>query len=91
MGQKVNPIGFRLGILYPWQSKWDADKNYTDSPNPADPSTIKDMIKWLFILARNRRTQTATTQLVKANDGATTVGTSAVSDDGTKRWSSSWQ
>jgi ribosomal protein S3 len=30
MGHKVHPIGFRLGILYPWQSKWFADKNYTD-------------------------------------------------------------
>src|SRR5919106_3239775 len=29
MGHKVHPIGFRLGILYPWQSKWYADKNYT--------------------------------------------------------------
>src|SRR3990170_8428479 len=30
MGHKVHPIGFRLGILYPWQSKWYAHKrNYT--------------------------------------------------------------
>ncbi|HXH22699.1 MAG TPA: 30S ribosomal protein S3 [Dehalococcoidia bacterium] len=29
MGHKVHPIGFRLGILYPWQSKWYADRNYT--------------------------------------------------------------
>lgn len=30
MGHKVHPIGFRLGILYPWQSKWYADKNYRE-------------------------------------------------------------
>jgi small subunit ribosomal protein S3 len=30
VGHKVHPIGFRLGILYPWQSKWFADKNYTE-------------------------------------------------------------
>jgi small subunit ribosomal protein S3 len=30
MGHKVHPVGFRLGILYPWQSKWYADRNYTD-------------------------------------------------------------
>jgi small subunit ribosomal protein S3 len=30
MGHKVHPIGFRLGILYPWQSKWYAGRNYTD-------------------------------------------------------------
>ncbi len=29
MGQKVNPIGFRLGISSDWQAKWFADKkNY---------------------------------------------------------------
>lgn len=30
MGHKVHPIGFRLGILYTWQSKWFAGKNYTE-------------------------------------------------------------
>src|SRR3989304_6197332 len=30
MGHKVHPIGYRLGILYPWQSKWYAGrKTYT--------------------------------------------------------------
>ena len=26
MGQKVNPLGFRLGGLYTWKSRWYADK-----------------------------------------------------------------
>ncbi len=30
MGRKVNPIGFRLGIVSDWESKWYADKNYTE-------------------------------------------------------------
>ncbi len=30
MGRKVNPIGFRLGIVSEWESKWYADRNYTD-------------------------------------------------------------
>lgn len=30
MGRKVNPIGFRLGIVTDWESKWFAEKNYTD-------------------------------------------------------------
>ena len=30
MGQKVNPIGFRLGINKTWSSKWFAKKNYSD-------------------------------------------------------------
>jgi len=28
MGQKVNPIGIRLGITQDWNSKWYASKNY---------------------------------------------------------------
>jgi len=30
VGQKVSPIGFRLGIIRDWEAKWYADKNYTD-------------------------------------------------------------
>ncbi len=30
MGQKVNPIGLRLGIVKTWESKWYAGKNYPD-------------------------------------------------------------
>ncbi len=29
MGQKVNPIGLRLGIVKTWESRWYADKNYS--------------------------------------------------------------
>ena len=29
MGQKVHPVGFRLGISKDWQAKWYADKHYT--------------------------------------------------------------
>jgi small subunit ribosomal protein S3 len=28
MGQKVHPIGFRLGVIRTWDSKWFAAKNY---------------------------------------------------------------
>jgi small subunit ribosomal protein S3 len=30
LGQKVHPIGFRLGISKDWQAKWYADKHYTE-------------------------------------------------------------
>ena len=30
MGQKVNPIGLRLGINRTWDSRWYADQNYAD-------------------------------------------------------------
>jgi len=33
MGQKINPIGFRLGINRTWDSRWFADKAYGDLLN----------------------------------------------------------
>jgi small subunit ribosomal protein S3 len=30
LGQKVNPIGLRLGIVKTWESRWYSDKNYAD-------------------------------------------------------------
>lgn len=30
MGRKVNPIGFRLGIVHGWDSNWYAERNYTE-------------------------------------------------------------
>ncbi|MDH5680578.1 MAG: 30S ribosomal protein S3, partial [Spirochaetota bacterium] len=30
MGQKVNPIGLRLGIIRSWDSKWYVKNNYAD-------------------------------------------------------------
>ena len=30
MGQKVNPIGLRLGIVKTWESRWFAEKNYAN-------------------------------------------------------------
>ena len=30
MGQKVNPIGFRLGVNRAWDSRWYADDHYAD-------------------------------------------------------------
>lgn len=30
MGQKVNPIGLRLGIVKTWESRWFADKKYSE-------------------------------------------------------------
>jgi small subunit ribosomal protein S3 len=30
LGQKVNPIGLRLGVIKTWESRWFAGKNYAD-------------------------------------------------------------
>jgi len=29
LGRKVHPVGFRIGIIRDWQSKWYSDKSYT--------------------------------------------------------------
>jgi small subunit ribosomal protein S3 len=31
VGHKVNPYGFRLGIIYPWKSKWYAGRDFAES------------------------------------------------------------
>ena len=30
MGRKVNPVGFRLGLVSDWESKWFAERQYTE-------------------------------------------------------------
>ncbi|MCO8290998.1 30S ribosomal protein S3 [Tetragenococcus halophilus] len=30
MGQKINPIGMRIGIIRDWEAKWYAEKEYAD-------------------------------------------------------------
>jgi len=30
LGQKVNPVGLRIGIIRDWESKWYAEKDYAD-------------------------------------------------------------
>lgn len=31
MGHKVNPYGFRLGVIYPWKSNWFGGRDYADA------------------------------------------------------------
>jgi len=33
MGQKVNPIGLRVGVNRTWDSRWFADRDYADLLN----------------------------------------------------------
>lgn len=33
MGQKVNPVGYRLGVNKDWESRWYAKKDYADNLN----------------------------------------------------------
>lgn len=57
---------------------------------PTSTAKLKDMIQYVYMLARNKITQTSTTSTLKANDGTTNVGTSAVSDDGTTFTRGGW-
>ena len=47
MGQKVNPIGIRLGIVKSWNSTWYASKNYAQLLNQ-DINLRKDLKKKLI-------------------------------------------
>jgi len=43
LGQKVNPIGLRLGIIKTWDSRWYAGKNYAD--NILEDHKVRKFIK----------------------------------------------
>ncbi|MBL7911362.1 MAG: 30S ribosomal protein S3 [Bacteroidia bacterium] len=43
MGQKVNPIGFRLGIIKGWDSNWFGGKHYADKL--VEDDTIRNYLK----------------------------------------------
>ena len=53
MGQKVNPIGIRLGIVNDWNSTWYAGKNYADLLNQ-DINLRKELKKKLMSAAVSR-------------------------------------
>lgn len=43
MGQKVHPVGFRLGVNRTWVSRWYSDKDYTKSLH--EDIRIRDYVK----------------------------------------------
>ena len=50
---------------------------------PGVTASTLDAIRWIFLLARNKITQTATTQTLRNDADSANVATSTVSDDGT--------
>ena len=42
MGQKINPIGLRLGIIKGWESSWYGGKDFSDKI--AEDQKIRDYI-----------------------------------------------
>lgn len=50
---------------------------------PSATSTMADKLNWLFLMARNKITQTSTTQTIRDDADSGDVATASVSDDGT--------
>lgn len=50
---------------------------------PGVTATVLQALEWLFLLSRNKRTQTAATETVFKDDQSTTLATSTKSDNGT--------
>lgn len=57
---------------------------------PAATATLVTKIGWLFALARNKRTQTSTSQALRNDADSGSIATSAVDDDGTTATRSEW-
>jgi small subunit ribosomal protein S3 len=43
MGRKVHPIGFRLGYIKDWQSRWFADRNFAELVN--EDRMVREMVE----------------------------------------------
>lgn len=50
---------------------------------PSATASVLDAINWMFELARNKRTQSSTTETLYKDDGSTALATSTKSDNGT--------
>ena len=67
------------------------DEAMTESGGvPAVSASFRDAWRWIFALARNKITQTATTQTLRNDADAGNIATAAVSDDGTTATRAEW-
>lgn len=57
---------------------------------PAVTATLRDTLSWLLVLSRNKVTQTSTTQTLRNDADAASIGTSTHSDDGTTHTRGEW-
>jgi hypothetical protein len=57
---------------------------------PAATASLEEKIAWLFTLARNKVTQTSTTQTLRDDADGADIATSAVTDDGTTLTRGEW-
>jgi len=99
VGSVTGNVGGSVGSLAA-QAKTDVNAEVVDAlatdtyaelaGPPAATSSLKDKLAWLFVLARNKVTQTATTQAVRNDADGANVATSTVSDDGTTFTRGEW-
>ena len=68
----------------------DTDTYAEPAGVPAATASLTDKVGWLFALARNKITQTATTQTLRNDADGADIATSAVSDDGTTTTRAEW-
>ena len=57
---------------------------------PAVTASFRDALRWVFALARNKITQSSTTQTLRNDADAGNIATSTVSDDGTTATRGEW-
>lgn len=57
---------------------------------PAATTTFRNMVHWLYTLARNKQTQTSTTRTLRNDADSGNIATASVSDDGTTFTHSEW-
>lgn len=57
---------------------------------PGVTASVLQALEWVFLLSRNKITQTATTQTLRNDADAGNIGTAAVSDDGTTATRAEW-
>ena len=70
MGQKVNPIGFRIGVTEDWRSRWYADKNY--ATNLANDLEIRE-----FLNKQLSRAAVSKVEIERAGDKIKVIVTTA--------------
>lgn len=57
---------------------------------PGVTASVIDALEWLFLLARNKRTCTSTTETLRNDADSSSIATASVSDDGTTATRNEW-
>lgn len=75
-------VNFPLFLIHTYTEPVD-DANTELAAVPSTTGSLRAMIQFLHAYFRNKRTETASEEIVTKEDASTTLGTRALSDDGT--------